>query len=242
MAIAVLTGCTAWVNQYDFSSYATDLEANVDVDDVDATTFGSGGWREYQSGLRKTEAKLTTFMDTATGGTEPVANALLASNGTILSCTQTGAQGSPAVILRGFFDHEDLLGKVGEMAKVGLTFQGAKNEGLLHGNLVAAKQTQTTSGNVTGTQMSAVGSTGKLWSALHVFSASGTTPSLTALVKSSSTLGGAYTTRITHTAATAAGSELVSLAGPITDTFYRVDWTISGTTPSFSFAVVVGIA
>ena len=46
----------------------------------------------------------------------------------------------------------------------------------------------------------------------------------------------------TLTAATAAGSELVSLAGPLTDTFYRVDWTISGTTPSFSFAVVVGIA
>ncbi|HEU0139609.1 MAG TPA: hypothetical protein VFQ79_07860 [Bryobacteraceae bacterium] len=46
--------------------------------------------------------------------------------------------------------------------------------------------------------------------------------------------------RITFAAANAVGSQWGSAIGPITDTWFQVSWTITGTTPSFTFICAVG--
>jgi hypothetical protein len=49
------------------------------------------------------------------------------------------------------------------------------------------------------------------------------------------------TARITFAQATAAGAQLLSANGAITDDWWRVNYTIAGTAPSFTFGVAIGI-
>jgi len=49
------------------------------------------------------------------------------------------------------------------------------------------------------------------------------------------------TDRATFTALTAIGSEIKSVAGAVTDQYWRLNYTISGTNPSFSIHATIGI-
>lgn len=82
------------------------------------------------------------------------------------------------------------------------------------------------------------GRAGSVVAQLNVTAASGTTPSLTVKIQHSldgvtwfDVSGGAFT------AATAAGSQLLALNSVALGDNLRVSWTISGTTPSFTFEV-----
>jgi hypothetical protein len=83
-----------------------------------------------------------------------------------------------------------------------------------------------------------------MYANLHVFSVAGTSgPTLTVKLQSSvDNTFGAPTDRITFTGATAISGQSGSVAGAITDTWWRVVWTITGTNPSFLFAASAGIA
>jgi hypothetical protein len=90
----------------------------------------------------------------------------------------------------------------------------------------------------------AVGATQRLWAALHVVAAAGTTPTLDVVVQSDDAGGFASpTARITLAQKNAIGYAVGSTAiGAITDTYYRAIWTIGGTGgPSFTFAVAIGV-
>lgn len=81
-----------------------------------------------------------------------------------------------------------------------------------------------------------------MYVALHVLSVSGTTPSLTVIVQSDDNVG--FTTptiRISFTAATEVGAQWGSVAGALTDDYWRISYTISGTNPVFAFAVSAGV-
>jgi hypothetical protein len=82
-----------------------------------------------------------------------------------------------------------------------------------------------------------------MYGALHVLSVAGTTPSITARVESSvDNTFASPTTRLTFTAANTVSGEILRTDGTaITDTWWRVAWTITGTTPSFLFASTLGI-
>lgn len=69
---------------------------------------------------------------------------------------------------------------------------------------------------------------------LDVTAASGTTPSLTVNVQHSAD-GSTWTTHSSFAAKTAAGTERKVFAG--LDRYARASWTISGTSPSFTFSV-----
>lgn len=70
---------------------------------------------------------------------------------------------------------------------------------------------------------------------LAVTAVSGTTPSMTVVVED--TLDGVnWNTLGTFTAVTAAGEQVLNVAQPFADQL-RVRWTITGTTPSFTFSV-----
>ena len=72
---------------------------------------------------------------------------------------------------------------------------------------------------------------------LDVTAASGTTPNLTAFVED--TLDGTNWNVIgTFAAKTAAGREVINIETPFGEQV-RVRWVITGTTPSFTFAVLV---
>lgn len=52
MAVLVLTSTYLSLNATDLSSYAKKIELAVDAEQLDATDFASGGWRESVGGLK----------------------------------------------------------------------------------------------------------------------------------------------------------------------------------------------
>lgn len=71
---------------------------------------------------------------------------------------------------------------------------------------------------------------------LNVTAASGTTPTLNAIIEDSVDGGTTWNTIGTFAQKVAAGREVINITTPFTNTL-RVSWTIGGTTPSFTFAV-----
>lgn len=113
---------------------------------------------------------------------------------------------------------------------------------VLNGAL-AVVGTQTASGTGTTLTVSAVGATQRLYASLHVFNVTGG-GTLTVSVQTAPT--GAFaspTSRITFAAVGGGGgaSECQSVAGPITDTYLRASWTLTGTSPTANFAVFFDI-
>ena len=101
----------------------------------------------------------------------------------------------------------------------------------------------TATGNSTGRNLGAVAATKKLFVAAHVVSVSGTsTPTLALKVQSDDNSSfTSATDRITLTNFTAVGAQYSSVAGAITDTHFRINYTLSGTSPSFKVFITVGI-
>jgi hypothetical protein len=98
--------------------------------------------------------------------------------------------------------------------------------------LVPAGTVRTTSGSSSGR---AVGYIHTLRLLLNVTAASGTTPSLTVVIEHSAD----NSTWVTHTsfaAKTTTGTERKVISA--LDRYVRATWTISGTTPSFTFGLI----
>jgi hypothetical protein len=135
-----------------------------------------------------------------------------------------------------------LLDAVGEIAPWSGTAKSATP--LVRGQFAHPPGTaRTATGTGTGLNLGAVIAGKRMHAALHVLSASGTTPSITARVESSvDNTFSAPTTRLTFAAATVPGGQILRTAGTaITDPWWRIAWTISGTTPSFLFVSSLGI-
>lgn len=99
----------------------------------------------------------------------------------------------------------------------------------------------TASGNGTAYQHGAVAAGKTIVGVLRVLSA---TPAdtLDVVIQSDDNQGfTSPTTRLTFAQKTAAGYEVQTAAGPITDTWWRVSYTIGGVDPSFSVVVAFGI-
>lgn len=136
-----------------------------------------------------------------------------------------------------------LLDAVGEVAPWEAAARGSKP--LVRGLSMHQSGTPRTA---TGTGTTVDFTTGptagqRVYANLHVLSVSGTaTPTLTVAVQSDDNSGmTSPTTRGTFVAKTAIGGEAMEIASPGTERYWRVTWTITGTTPSFLFLVSLGI-
>lgn len=77
---------------------------------------------------------------------------------------------------------------------------------------------------------------------LHVLGVQAGGANIIVRVESSTVIGfGAPTTRGTFVAATAIGGQQMKISPPSTDRYWRVAWTIAGSTPSFLFMASLGI-
>lgn len=100
---------------------------------------------------------------------------------------------------------------------------------------VVASAARTTSSN--SGALPDYGPADKLRVQLNVTAASGTTPTLDVLVED--TLDGTnYNTIGTFAQKTTTGREVINITTQFADSI-RVRWTVAGTTPSFTFSVVV---
>lgn len=243
MSAFILTNTRFWADGCDLTGAANKVEVMAEVEAKDATTYASGGWREQLGGLASSTWKASGFWEA--GDPSLVDDALWSTLGGIRAVTAVptaGAVGDVAYLTNALHSTYAILGDIGEVAPWSGEFSSSWP--LVRGVVAhPAGTARTATGPGTALQLGAVAAGQRAYVTAHVLSVAGTTPSLTVRVESDDNAGfTSPTTRATLTAATSTGGQIARTDGTaITDTYWRVAWTISGTGPSFLFAAALGI-
>ncbi|WP_411132703.1 hypothetical protein [Streptomyces sp. 030-HV] len=244
MAKTVLTNVRCFASGLDLTSHSNKVELSAEVEEKDTTNYGSSGWEEVVGGLASAEiagegqweagdpGKVDDASWAQLGGTGPWS----------VSGNNSAAVGELAYFTNAMRADYTILGEVGDVAP--WTSTAKSSWPLVRGQFAHPPGTaRTATGTGTGLELGAVPAGKRLYAALHVLSVAGTSPSVTVRVEAAADSTFATpTTRATFTAATAPGGQIVRTDGAaITHTWWRVAWTITGTTPSFLFAAALGI-
>jgi hypothetical protein len=240
----ILTNVRTFAVAADLTAASNKVELSTEVEDKDATNYASQGWKETMGGLAS--AEISAEGQWEAGDPSKVDDASWATLGGVgpwsISANNGAAVGDLAYFTSALRADYKVGESVGEIAP--WTSTAKSSWPLVRGQFAHPPGTaRTATGVGTGLNLGAVAAGKRLYAALHVLSVAGTTPSLTARVESSvDNTFAAPTTRLTFTAATTVGGQILRTDGTaITDTWWRIAWTISGTTPSFLFAASLGI-
>lgn len=247
MAAFMLSDVDILASGLDLSPFASQVECSVSVQEVESTTYASGGWRTMVPGIRSTTLTASGPTDMATASAaqlSAVDEVLGVGLGTeyVVSVVPLGATvGAVAWTTTGqLMSRTPLQGAVGDLATHQLMFGGTNP--LVRGTVMAAS-TITATGTGTITQLGAVSATQRVYAAVHTLTAGGTTPTITVKVQSAAAVGFATPTdRLTFSAINSKTGAALSATGAITDQYWRATWTVSGSSPSFQAVIVVGIA
>jgi hypothetical protein len=253
MTIGVLKNVRIFAGGIDLTGRSNKVGLEPEYEQKDVTTFGSVDangdvWQELIAGLGSGKLSGSGFNEYGAGGVDETLFGRLGGLDAWTVCPVNGAVGAVAYLtdaLEGSYQQGGAVGDVNPWSASLSTSKPIARGGILHPPGTA--RTATGTGTIVDLATVGMGSIpdGKgLYASLHVLSVSGTsTPTLTAAVQTAATVGfGSPTTRITFPAYTAAGGQRLSVAGPITDQYARVSFTISGDSPSFLFVCAVGIA
>lgn len=241
-----MTEATILIHDQDFSGYSNATTLTAESEGLDSTTFRSGGQRARVGGLKTATLEVSGFWDPAPDASvfADIETGTMARAATI---APTNAEGDTAYMFRaGYFNYSQ-LGDVGAIAPFSLTAMNTHREGLIRGAyLKRATDDDGTAENVTatgvagsaGVQLAAVSANQYLYGTFHVFTA-GTT--ITAVLESDDNSNfTTATTRITFGPITTTGGTWgTRVAGPLTDTWYRL--RVTAITGTFNIASAVGI-
>ncbi|MET8401388.1 hypothetical protein [Streptomyces sp900116325] len=227
----------------DLSGASNKIELTSEIEDKESTNYRSGGWKEVIGGLGS--AEISGEGQWEAGDPSKVDDAswsTLGGVGPYTVCPTDSTVGALAYITSGMRADYKVGDAVGEVAPWAGTVKSSWP--LVRGQIAHPPGTaRTATGTGTAVQLGAIPAGKRLYAALHVLSVAGTTPSITARIESDDAAGFASpTTQLTFGAATAPSGQILRGNGTaVTDTYFRVAWTISGTAPSFMFAVSLGI-
>jgi len=245
MSKEVITNALILIGEYDVSGNHNQIALNYGADTQEATAFG-GDTHVMQPGLKTVGFSGAGYWE-ADGTTERpdlTHHERVGSTEVPVAIAKGNAAGDRAYLLNGGLGTYNPLdgNAVGDMHS--FSIEGFSASALIRTTLMANESGVAADGNSAIQQLGEVGSDQKLYSGLFVLSASGTGSTLDVTIESDvdTNFGDAdETTRITHSQFTAAGTERLDLAGAVTDTHYRASWTVGGTSPAFTFALVLGI-
>jgi hypothetical protein len=241
MAVYSNTAMGLYVDGFALEGFASQAELSVDVDEIDVTTIGSAGWRNKIPGLAGLKLSATGFQDVTLTGVDTTIPGTSTGQNVITFGPTVASVADPAFLFAGrTTTRTPLTGQVGDAA--GFQFDWVGDGRIVRGQNLHPSAARTATGNGTATTFTTPATGQSLWATFHVFTVSGTTPSVTFTVQTDDNAGFTTpTTRITSNAFTTTGAQYTSAAGPMaTETHIRVVYTITGTTPSFTFAVFAG--
>lgn len=243
MAAFVLTNSQILVGSFDATSFTGQFDESATVAMQESSTFGGGGYVRKYPGLKSFETSLSGDADYASGGIAAAFTPATLGTQQLVSIQPTGGAvaADPTIFTRGLIDHIAApTGAIGDMAGFEMSF--TSDTAQIGGQVAAPLTARTVTANGTVLTMTGPTATQRIYAGLHITAASGTTPTLDVKIQSATLIGfGSPTDRITFTQANAAGWQFASLAGAVTDGFWRAVFTIAGTTPSFTCAVVLGV-
>ncbi len=231
----VLTNAKIYIGGLDVSGQANSVALNHVVDAKEVTTFGNDT-QINTGGLRQLSMQVEGFW-------QSIDDALLfpgiGGRQVVTLMPDAATVGNRAFTAAAIQSEYTPGAGVGDPLAYSISFDGAGNLGRGQLNIVGTK---TATGNGAAQQLGALSSTQKMIAALHVLAVSGTAPKLNVTIESDSTSGFASPTTVgTFAQITAAGGYDLVIDGPITDTYFRLVFTISGTSPSFTLAGALGI-
>lgn len=243
MSKLVYTDARIFVGAADLSGVSNKAELSAEREAKDVTNFRSAGWKESIAGLGSASINAEGFWEA--GGDDKVDNAAwdaLGGVGAWTVCPSDATDGAKAFFTKALEASYTFLGAVGDVAPY--KAMGQSSWPLVKGVIANPPgSARTSTGTGTAVELGAVEAGQSIYAALHVLSVSGTSPSITFAVESDEDGDMASpVSRISFSAATDVGSQILRTAGAITDTFWRAKWTVSGTTPSFLAVVAIGIA
>lgn len=225
---------------YDLTSFLSEATSSASADLAEASPFGST-YKSFVGGKLDAQLSASGFFDGAAAAVDAVlAAALDSSFREMTHLPAGGARGARGRSMTGVQTTYEVTTPADGVAAVSMEAQS--NVGVEPVFVTHPLGAETASGNdPTGVDGGAQSTGG--WAAyLHVTGVAGTaTPTLTAKVQDSAdnsvfadVAGGAFAAR------TAIGSErIASAAGATLRRHVRTAWTISGTSPSVTFAVLV---
>lgn len=235
MSMKAITNGLVRLGGYDLTGDSNKIAASYGVAALDNTVLGNKT-KSNAAGLKTTKVSVAGFWDSTNDGAI-FADISLAD---ILTFGFSSTEGDVAYFQKAMQGSYVTGDQVGKLLPFVLTAEAAGD--LIRGTLVANKTGITATGFGTGFQLGAVSASQAVYAALHVTAATGSGEDDVIIVQSSpDNTWATPTTRITFAGATAIGAQLLSAAGAITDTWWRIGYTITGSTPSFNFAASVGI-
>lgn len=243
MGTEALISATTFVAGFDFTGTMNQLSLPGDLEALESTVFGNTA-RQRKSGLQDVNAQLVGFWDGDDDAVDEQVFGKLGGTSQVVTHTPHGTAAEVAYMYQATKFNYQMFGDVGTLAPYTLALQGASantQPGLIRGQLAAAK------GNVSATgafgsavSLGAVDAGEYLYLGFHVFTA-GTTVS----VKVESDDAEAFSTPADVAGATigpltaVGGTWMTRVAGPIADTWYRLNATaITGT---FNVAGALGV-
>jgi len=237
MAKQILQNARLFYGGYDLSGSANALSITYGAD-VQESTVLVDTFRSRLGGLKDVQFSHAGYWDDAEDAT---LHSAVGGSEVVTVLPATGAEGEVGYIIDAVNTEYNREASIGEV--FAFTLSGAaRATGLIRGTVLINAQGITASGTGTGYNLGSVASGQSLYAALHVLSISGSGATLDVLVESDvDNTFSSPATQITFTQATAQEAQLQSAPGPITDSWFRVNYTVGGTSPSVDFAVVVGI-
>lgn len=243
MATTLIRDVGVYADQYDFSGYMNQMALNLDAEAKDVTVFRNTN-RVYKAGLLNHTFDLKGFVDLAeinTGQGDSIDEVLytdIGLNTPIVTIAPTGiSEGAPAYFGQFAYTKYAPGAQVGDMLAFDLT--GASRSRLTGGQILNNGLTPVTaSGTSTKLVVGAVTSSQQVVAHLHVVAFNGTSLAVKVQSDANASAGG-ETDRLTFTTATGVTSQRMTLAGAITDTYWRLSYTFVGT--SVTFVVALGI-
>lgn len=212
--------------------------ALADIAELQEATVYADTARRRIAGLRSASIDMEGYFDATLD--KELFDRIGVANVPITVAPDGNAEGARAFFFRAIAGEYSHGGGVGEVNPFSLNAQGSDGSRLVRGTIMH-NATRTTTANGTAQQIGAIAAGQRMYAALHVLAASAS-DTLDVVIASDDNSG--FTSganRITFSQATAIGSQWLTLAGPITDNWWRVQWTIGGVGPSFEFIVVLGI-
>lgn len=243
MALQVLTNAKILAGQADLSGWSNNVELSAEVEELDATTFGSSGFKSVVGGLKAVTIKVGGFWE-AFNATYPD-DRLFADLGVAavpMTITPTGATvGDPSYFTRVMRPSYKLGDKVGQLVPFESNAVGDGTP-LVRGK-ITDNQARTTTSTSTAVQLVTPTASTRVLCGIHVLAVSGSSPSLTPTLQGDTVGFPSPATVVAGSAMTAIGSQW--LAGPYgvtSDDYYRLSYVISGSSPSFTVVASIGLA
>lgn len=251
MGKQVLFDVRLFAGAVDLSGNGNKVEIEDSMEVKTSTNWRSGGARQVIAGLEEVSIKAGGQWEATdpTGPAHRPDDAFWLSRRVIEPFSAAGNSdsdlnsGGLMYLTQAVRSQYSMLGDVGEVIPWGAEWEGSwpMARGVCaHPSGVPRTATGTGTPYLVGAPLEGQA----IYATLHVLSVAGTAaPTITVAVESDDAVGFASpATRATFNPATAKGGQAVKIAGPITDSYWRVKWTISGTTPSFLFLAALGIA